>query len=270
MDCSKSSYETCLGNTKPKQVSPAKHWLFTYFYDESTFNEKHLCDLLSSSSNFYIFGYEVCPTTNKRHLQGYVEFKTKLRPASMFDKTIHWEKRKGNKDQNIEYCKKEGNYVINGIHCRPLQIIDVLYPWQQHIVDLIKTTPDDRTINWFWESLGNFGKSALCKYICSKFNALICSGKGSDIKYGIIKYHESKGVYPDIVLIDIPKCLDDKYVSLTTIEEIKNGLFFSGKYESEMCMFNPPHIIVFSNRPPDKSKMSADRWNIVNLEEAHE
>jgi len=49
------------------------------------------------------------------------------------------------------------------------------------------------------------------------------------------------------------------------LESIKNGLFFSGKYESTQVVMNSPHLIIFANEPPDKSKMSADRWHIVRI-----
>lgn len=52
------------------------------------------------------------------------------------------------------------------------------------------------------------------------------------------------------------------------IEQIKNGIYFSGKYESQMKYDKPPHVVVFSNTMPDQSKLSADRWNIVFLDPA--
>ena len=54
---------------------------------------------------------------------------------------------------------------------------------------------------------------------------------------------------------------------LKTIESIKNGLVFSGKYEGAQLIFNRPHVICFSNSLPDTTMMSADRWKIVNIRE---
>ena len=45
-------------------------------------------------------------------------------------------------------------------------------------------------------------KSSICKYLCAKHGALICSGKAADIKYLIIKYKEKNGNYPEIILYE--------------------------------------------------------------------
>uniref|UniRef100_UPI004049B2EE hypothetical protein n=7 Tax=Pseudomonadati TaxID=3379134 RepID=UPI004049B2EE len=63
---------------------------------------------------------------------------------------------------------------------------------------------------------------------------------------------------------DIPRSQLD-YLSYTGIEEVKNGCFFSSKYESEMVLYNSPHIIVFANEEPTYHKLSSDRWNVVDL-----
>ncbi len=34
-----------------------------------------------------------------------------------------------------------------------------------------------------------------------------------------------------------------------------------------MVRYNSPHVIVFANRPPDLSDMSADRWRVYNMNE---
>lgn len=69
-----------------------------------------------------------------------------------------------------------------------------------------------------------------------------------------------------IIVFDITK---DKmeHFQYSTIEQIKNGYIMSGKYDSTSLRFNKPHIIVFANTPPDKSRMTIkDRWNIVKIQ----
>ena len=260
---SNSSNETgIVGNTK--QLSPAKNWCFTvHNYTENDINEFNS----SNSSNFLIFSEERGKSGETPHLQGFISFTKKCRPKNLFsNNTIHWEKAKGNKEQNIKYITKEGGtYYINGEKILPLKIINDLYDWQQNIVNICKNDPDDRTINWIHESEGNKGKSALCKLLCAKYGALLLSNKASDMKYGIVKYHEKHNKYPKIILIDIPRSVDLQYLSYTGIEEIKNGCFFSSKYECDMVLFNSPHIFIFSNEKPTISELSTDRWNIINI-----
>jgi hypothetical protein len=54
-------------------------------------------------------------------------------------------------------------------------------------------------------------------------------------------------------------------VSYSSIECIKNGMITNTKYETGFKVFNPPHVVVFSNFPPDEEKLSADRWNIKEI-----
>lgn len=205
------------------------------------------------------------------HLQGYLKFITKRRPQSVFGKSFgaHWEKCKSIK-RAIEYTQKHDTrvgqiYVRNVPKIRKPHCLtrDQLYPWQQEIVNICETEPDDRTIHWYHESKGNVGKSALVKYLVMKHNAVLISGKGADIKYQIAQIG-AKGWYPDIILYDIPR-RSEGYISYTSMEEIKNGVFTSPKYESTMVIMPSPHIICFANFEPDLEAMSLDRWIVTEV-----
>lgn len=67
-----------------------------------------------------------------------------------------------------------------------------------------------------------------------------------------------------VVCIDLART-SESYAPYEAIEQIKNGLIFSGKYDSRTKVFNPPHVFVFANFPPDQAKLSADRWHIVHI-----
>lgn len=77
-----------------------------------------LIEKIKSSTfiTYGILGREMCPTTGREHIQGYLEFKNQER----FDKLIklwegvHIEKRMGSQIQAIDYCKKENNFVEFG------------------------------------------------------------------------------------------------------------------------------------------------------------
>lgn len=101
---SNSSANASLGNTRPrKQISPAKHWCFTL----NNYTPEDISLIQNNSSiNKYIFQEETGENGTK-HLQGYIEFKEKTRPLSLFDsKRIHWEKTK-HINASIDYCSKE-------------------------------------------------------------------------------------------------------------------------------------------------------------------
>lgn len=258
------------GNTKSachKQIAPSKYWCFTL-------NNPTMEDISSIVPTFsplgeFIVGEEI-GDSGTPHLQGFVKFKKKTRPAKIaFEGRAHWEKCKGNERQNTDYCQKEGRTIHTNMKVpKPIRTIDPekLYPWQKNIWDTVENEcTDERTINWYYEESGNVGKSALCKLLVVKKGAILVGGKGDDIKHGIVSFMEkNNGIAPEIVLIDIPRC-SAGFVSIKAIEEVKNGCFFSGKYESAMCVFNSPHIFCFSNTLPDVDKMSQDRWNIVEI-----
>lgn len=256
---------------KKKQISPSLHWFLTF----NNYDEEDILRLLNICSNSSIvkrfrIQEEIGEKSKIRHLQGYIHFYKKTRPKNMFDSKIHWEKCR-NIQASINYCSKEktrnGREWSKGIIIKiPIKILDddKLYDWEKEIIEIIKTEPDDRTIYWYWEKDGNIGKSTFCKYLAVKHGALILSGKGSDMKYGIVKYMEKNINYPRLIILDIPRTVKD-FISYTGIEEIKNACFFSGKYEASMVLGNCPHIICFSNHYPSVIKMSLDRWNITYI-----
>lgn len=256
-----------------KQISPSLHWFFTFNnYVSKDIND--ILEVLVLSSTKYIFQEELGAENGTPHLQGYIKFTKKVRPKNLFNSRIHWEKCR-NVKKSIDYCQKlvtrngrifKRNIVLNkNIIIHTLEP-ENLYNWELDIIDIINKDSDDRTIYWFWESLGNVGKSVFCKYLVLRYDALILGGKGADMKYGIIKYIEKHKIYPKLILIDIPRTMKD-YISYTGIEEIKNACFFSPKYESSMVVGNCPHIICFSNHYPCTNKLSLDRWKIKHIGE---
>jgi len=258
------------GNTitpSSKQISPSIHWCFTL----NNWNEDNLAYLsaiVPQLCKSAIIGSEV-GESGTPHLQGYVEFKKKARPMGFFSalKTIHWEKCKGSKEDNIKYCSKEGK-VVYTLNCdvvikKPIKIITNLYAWQKDIENMILTDPDDRSVHWYYDKKGNIGKSAFIKYCVVKHKALFCSGgKMSDIMN--LVFNQDMDTC-NCVLFDIPRA-NEGHVSYSALESIKNGMVCNTKYETGVKIFNAPHLVCFANfKPDDMTKLSADRWHIVNL-----
>lgn len=255
------------GNTNSSsrivKCNPAKHWVFTLnnYKDQDILD---ICSICSRCSSFYIFGKEI-GENGTHHLQGFISFKAKTRPKNLFTDRIHWEVARGNRQQNIDYCKKDGNYCINGKWVKPLKILkyEDLYGWQKDVVDMIKNDPDDRKIHYYYEYNGGVGKTSLQKHLVVYHGATVVSGKGADMKYGVLTFNDKKGYPPDIVCVNI--CRSIEKISWSGIEEIKDGLFFSGKYESCDFVMNSPWVLVFSNNLPPLDKLSHDKWEIHNL-----
>lgn len=257
------------GNTKPvlktraSKINAGIRWCFT-LNNYSNFDYDNICAKCVKYCRYAIIGKERAPNTGTLHLQGYIEFRKRMRPIGTFgNPCIHWEVAKGTKEHNIDYCSKEDEAWI---HPRPYKMeLKEKYVWQTEICNLLNKEPDDRTITWVWEPAGCSGKTALQKYIFSHFkNVVVTCGKGADMKNGIVKYQEATQALPKIVLINIPRSIKD-YISYSGIEEVKDMFFFSPKYEGGMVCGPNPHVICFANEPPLHDKLSADRWLVGEI-----
>lgn len=244
-----------------KQISPSIRWCFTLNNPKS--QDKILISS-NSSVKYYIIGDEV-GVSGTPHLQGYIEFNRKLRPLSLDLPVAHWEKARCPRETNILYCSKDNKFISNFPVKEEIRIITNLRPWQSNIINIITGVVSSRLIYWFWEERGGIGKSELCKYLVVKHGALILSNKANDMKHGIVSFIDKHKRAPKLIVVDIPRSVDNKFISYTGFEEVKNGCFFSPKYESDMCVYNSPHFIVFANEPPNLQMMSADRWVITKL-----
>lgn len=97
---------------------------------------------------------------------------------------------------------------------------------------MIKTKPDNRTVNWFFDPVGGTGKSSLIKYLIVKgIGQLLGWGKSSDLFYA-----RTKEPNKDLVLFDFSRSKPEnvEYTDLfAAIESIKNGIGFSPKFYSQ-------------------------------------
>lgn len=147
---------------------------------------------------------------------------------------------------------------------KPVQTYDLrkvftkLFDWEEKLLQLITTGPDKRSVHWIWSEHGAMGKSEMVKHLVGTLefqplqNAptrdLACAWKGGN------------------VVIDIAR--SDDTTNYQFIENAKNGLVFSSKYESTCKMskdFKPVFVICFANAPPELKKLSLDRWMIYRI-----
>lgn len=235
----------------PKQCSPAKYWCFTL----NNYSEEDISSIIevSNQKNIdYIFGEEV-GAEGTPHLQGFIRFKTKSRPMTIYTNKIHWEKSKSNFENNVNYCIKQEKYYTNMVLKKPLKTIkkEQLTSWQRNIIELIEDEPDERSIYWYWGEQG-CGKTQFIKYLIHYYKAIVLNGKPSDMKNGIISYMDkNNGATPELILSNIGYDKDMDNINYSGYEDIKDMVFYSGKYEGGMVCGNNPHLYIFSNKPPN-------------------
>jgi len=262
--------EKVVPEKKAKQISPAKKWVFTL----NNYTETHIVSLREKLKNDkYIFQEEVGEETGTPHLQGWVCFSKKVRPIGHIGiKQISWRGQKGSDHEAMSYACKQETKKVGGrvFHNTPLpREVEDLWnqdeeaDWAKEIRAAIKEKPDHRKVWWVCSEQGGVGKSRFAKHLLMKHNAVVVGGKANDIFCGVKAHLDTVG-YIDIVVIDIARKI--KTAPYEAIEALKNGFFFSGKYESGGCVFNEPHVIVFCNFLPERGSMSEDRWIIREID----
>lgn len=264
-----------LGNTNSSPTKEIRSLCFTWNNYKKSEKSDILNWLKSRKNMSYIFQEET-GENGTPHLQGVFKCKSPIKWETLKHKfpKVHWEVTKS-WEKSIEYCSKDDTrtgeiYKSDDIKLK-IPIKDPLagkklYKYQREIIKLLKSEPDDRKIYWYWEDTGNVGKSALVKHIYLKYpgEVVIATGKGNDVRNQINNHINVEGKELKIAILDISRTVED-YVSYEVIEQIKNGLLYSGKYEGGVCCFNSPHIIAFANFEPKKDALSSDRWDIREI-----
>lgn len=90
-------------------------WCFT-LHDYTIADEERIQNDLTNIM-YLVYGREECPTTGRKHLQGYIHFKTAKRLSGvkqLIGNTAHCEPIKGTPEQNKIYCTKSGNVFEYG------------------------------------------------------------------------------------------------------------------------------------------------------------
>lgn len=264
------------GNTSV--IPRARYWIWTWNnYSEDDFDE--MTKFCKKECQEYNFQREI-GEQGTPHLQGFWHFKNARYFSSLkkdFPK-IHLEKVR-NIEAARDYCRKSETRIGETIEGGKNHITDplkglTLKSWQQDLINLIDSDPDNRSIYWYYDNIGNCGKTTLAKHLCIRHpdEILYLSGGPASCKYGITTflYNKIKGklVRNDkklrATIFDYTRSQDDK-VSYQALEEVKNGIFFNTKYESMQVLFDCPHVIVFANFMPEIEKLSKDRWKIINI-----
>jgi len=143
---------------------------------------------------------------------------------------------------------------------RDIPVPDLSLQWQQDLLEELTGEAHPRKILWYWSEEGGTGKSTFARYTAAKLGALVITRGGGD---DIIHAYENHR----IVVFDYPRSTDPQYIHWNLLEEFKNGITFSKKYNSHQKIFNSPHVLVFSNINPTDYlyKLSDDRWKIKKI-----
>lgn len=263
-----TSCTTISGNTSKNPRS--RNWVFTL-------NNYENDDIEKVAQNFHNFSYVFQEETGKAgtpHLQGCVKFdsgKSFKTVKKMLGDKAHLEICRDWKD-SVKYCSKTEtrtgrvytNMRIEGVK-DPLETLQ-RNKMQEAIIEIHNSDREDRKIIWFYDEVGNCGKTTIAKHLCIKYprEVLYLSGKSGDCKYAVTTFLDDEKNNLKTVLFDYTRSQED-YISYEVLESIKNGIFFNNKYESKMIVFDNPHVIVLANFIPKLEALSRDRWIVYNV-----
>ena len=190
------------------------------------------------------------------------------------------------------YCSKETNFIseqysgkiykhqwqMDFLERKP-QLKEVLnnpYIWQKFVRnELLNKVPDDRTVDWIIDPVGNTGKSSFARAYVSEVptDGILMKIDNLDrMELTLIKKIENYRMIhykdPKVIFFDFPRASDpSKIISATALmEDAKSGHLettFGGKHKE--IEISDVHIIVLSNNAPDLSVLSVDRWRLWRL-----
>lgn len=143
---------------------------------------------------------------------------------------------------------------------KPSLVDGPLRPWQHRLDSRINRMPDDRRIIFVVDEEGKTGKSWLTRYWFSTRDDFqrLSIGKRDDLAYCL-------DVTKKVFAFDIPRG-SMEFLQYSILEQLKDQMVFSPKYKSTAKIFpEPVHVIVFCNEEPDRTKMTPDRYKIMNL-----
>lgn len=136
-------------------------------------------------------------------------------------------------------------------------------PWQIDVLERL-AGQNDREILYVYDKRGNHGKSYLASWFA-------CRRRASYIPATLKTSRDLLRVALDrpnrCYFVDFPKCVTKTSIPqvFAAVESIKNGHVYDDRYEYRDAFMNHPAVCVFGNFEPDRSMLSADRWDVKYL-----
>lgn len=139
------------------------------------------------------------------------------------------------------------------------------FPWQQDLLALSLIRPlHNRAVLWIFDRTGGAGKTTMLNYLLVHHaHTMLVTGAGKYAKHALARHPLTS-----LVITTIPRSAED-YVSYSALESVKDGIFFNAfTGDAEMVFLAPgTQCWVFANFPPDQTKLSMDRWMVIDLED---
>lgn len=143
------------------------------------------------------------------------------------------------------------------------------HSWQLKLEEEIKSKPSHRSIIWYYDKIGNTGKTMMANYLQEHHDAIVLRQISSTKDCATIMEsfvnNEWKG---NIIAIDFTRSADSKSI-YDCLECLKDGNMTATKYHGAILNWNKPHVIVFANFKPDFRRLSYDRIDFRDITPTH-
>ena len=231
--------------------SDAKAFLSDRVFIEVTRSPKKSIEYCKKEGDYYEFG-ELSNPGKRSDLDAFKEF-VKL---GNYDLKVL---REQHSMVLAKYPRFVQEYLSDSIPRAEFEVFP-LRDWQATLYTKLRLNPIDREIMFLVDHTGNTGKSWFARYVHKLLQSvqIMIPGKKADMTYALLETNK-------ILFLDCPRSKQGEFIQYDFLEEVKNGLVFSSKYESRMKYLCPCHVVVMMNEDPDPTKLSSDRYNIIRL-----
>lgn len=264
---------------------PTKFFTFTYHSPSNGCSYKNeqmwLHKFLKEHCIDAKYSYEKGEKTNSFHFQGICELKEAKDSHRVFNKWLKkykiWTSPAHSKTDT--YVIKPETHIEGPWDIKDEDIYEEMNdeakeaiekhprPFQKYILDKVDKDPEKRIIEWFWNEEGSNGKSWLCDYL-EDYKGATCvfRGRGVDIreKLSHIPNQRLRTICFDIARTGEREVGNNDVYSV--IEQVKRGRWDGTKGAIKSRKIKVPRVFCFSNKPPNRSKLSPDMWRVWQLD----
>jgi hypothetical protein len=139
------------------------------------------------------------------------------------------------------------------------------HSWQLELEKELTEKPHYRKIIWYYDKIGNTGKTMMGNYLEDHKNAIVLRQLSSAKDSATIMQNIlDKGWDGNIIVVDLPRQADRKSI-YESLEGLKDGRMTATKYQGGCLSWPRPHLIVYANFKPDRSQLSADRLEVRDI-----
>lgn len=179
------------------------------------------------------------------------------------EKCVSW-------DESVSYCEKDGNYLYvgNSIEEREYSRIKsrhTLPLWKSIIGSLVRQ--NDREITYWCDKRGGRGKSTLV-YVLARRGKLFPIPRCECDPKRILDYIAMNYKGEPIIALDLPRRQKLNWDWVEALEDIKDGLIASSKYQGRVRFIKGVRVLVTANKyiPEELYKeLTEDRWDVWDV-----